>query len=159
MMSPQTSLPLVFLRKCHQRAVCSSALIRFSLLKSSCFFCSGAKVNAQNNNGDTPLHLASFRGHKEACLSLVRQGADHTILNNDGKSSHQEAQLKDINKIFEKKSGMQGKPESVLSVCFNVESPFMSIFVLVHNLQAPIWSLMKSTRPVAQNPATWIPLI
>ena len=39
--------------------------------------------------------------------------------------------------------------DSVLAVV-----PFMIIFVLVHEEQAPIWSAMNSRNPVAQNPAT-----
>ena len=41
----------------------------------------------------------------------------------------------------------------------SVESPFISILTWAQPSHAPIWSLIKSTSPVEQNPATWIPFM
>ena len=45
----------------------------------------GASLDAQNNQGDTALHLAAFKGHLDAAKVLVKLGASRLILNKDGK--------------------------------------------------------------------------
>ena len=42
-----------------------------------------AKVNVQNQSGDTPLHKAVWKKHPEACQVLVSAGADTEIANHD----------------------------------------------------------------------------
>lgn len=42
-----------------------------------------AKVNVQNQSGDTPLHKAVWKKHPEACQLLVSAGADTEIANHD----------------------------------------------------------------------------
>lgn len=44
----------------------------------------GADINAQDNNGDTPLEYAAWIGNNEAVRWLLDRGADSTILDNDG---------------------------------------------------------------------------
>lgn len=41
----------------------------------------GADVNAQTTSGDTPCHLAAYRGHREAVKVLVEAGADLEMTN------------------------------------------------------------------------------
>ncbi len=43
-------------------------------------------MNAKDESGDTPLHLASLYGHEEVAGLLVEAGADPNIKNNIGKS-------------------------------------------------------------------------
>jgi len=44
----------------------------------------GSNINAQNNKGDTPLHMAVQRNKKEVQEWLVRHGADCFVKNNKG---------------------------------------------------------------------------
>ncbi len=45
-----------------------------------------SNINHQNNNGDTSLHIAIRGNNSEIAKMLLDQGADITILNNDGKT-------------------------------------------------------------------------
>ena len=38
----------------------------------------GVNLTAQNNDGDTPLHLASYWGQVEVTRMLIERGADLT---------------------------------------------------------------------------------
>ena len=44
----------------------------------------GADIHAQNNRGETPLHLASRQGHLSVVEFLVRSGADIRAQANNG---------------------------------------------------------------------------
>lgn len=44
----------------------------------------GARINAVDKNGDTPLHSASLRGALRAVHTLLDLGADANALNNEG---------------------------------------------------------------------------
>ena len=44
----------------------------------------GADVNAKNQKGDTPLHLASANGNEEKALALIAAGADVNIRDSEG---------------------------------------------------------------------------
>jgi ankyrin repeat protein len=46
----------------------------------------GADVTAQNNDGETPLHLALQRGQVDVARMLIERGADVTAQNNDGET-------------------------------------------------------------------------
>jgi ankyrin repeat protein len=46
----------------------------------------GADVNIQNNNGDTPLHIAVRRGDKECVKTLLSLGAKVALQNSQGKT-------------------------------------------------------------------------
>lgn len=48
---------------------------------------SGAKVNAKNESGGTPLHLAAFWGHFQIVKYLVKEGAKFDVQNNKGKNA------------------------------------------------------------------------
>jgi ankyrin repeat protein len=41
-------------------------------------------VNAQDHEGNTPLHYAAISGHESMVTLLVEHGADSTIKNRDG---------------------------------------------------------------------------
>ena len=41
----------------------------------------GAEINRQNTQGDTPLHMAAFHDHDEACKVLVDRGANREARN------------------------------------------------------------------------------
>jgi len=45
-----------------------------------------ANVAAVDEDQDTPLHLAVYRGHYDVCIQLMRHGADIHQKNKDGKS-------------------------------------------------------------------------
>ena len=51
----------------------------------------GLSVNAQNNDGRTPLMNAAFNGNATMVQWLINQGADVNIKNNDGKTAIEEA--------------------------------------------------------------------
>jgi ankyrin repeat protein len=44
----------------------------------------GASINAQNSNGQTPLHFSFAFGYKDLGEYLITKGADDSILNKDG---------------------------------------------------------------------------
>ena len=50
-----------------------------------------ADVNAQTIQGDTPCHLAAYRGNTDVVNLLLEEGADVHICNRQGKTSLQEA--------------------------------------------------------------------
>lgn len=52
----------------------------------------GLKLDAQDFNGDTPLHDAAAHGHEEAAKILVEAGTNASIRNRDGKDAVKVAQ-------------------------------------------------------------------
>ena len=54
----------------------------------------GHKINVQNNDGNTPLHLACYTGHSDIVETLMLAGADETITNDEGKTPAQVAESK-----------------------------------------------------------------
>lgn len=54
----------------------------------------GATINAQNNNGLTPLHMAVEYDYYEVVQTLIAAGADKAIRSNDG---------------YEARTGIEGK--------------------------------------------------
>ena len=56
------------------------------------FYFSGGNVNAQNQRGDTPLHLAAYRGFRDIVIILTQSGADPLVKNGQSKTPLQEAQ-------------------------------------------------------------------
>lgn len=55
----------------------------------------GAQINAQNFNGETALNFAVEEGFFEAVVFFIENGADKTILNDEGKNALMIAQRKD----------------------------------------------------------------
>jgi len=53
---------------------------------------SGININAQDDRGATPLHIAAFRGEVEIAEYLLSEGADTTITNIDGLTALQTAE-------------------------------------------------------------------
>ena len=49
------------------------------------FILNGAKINAKNNKGETPLHWAAFSGNAEVVTCLVESGAK-ILFNKDGET-------------------------------------------------------------------------
>ena len=50
-----------------------------------------ANVNAQDADGDTPLHSASLRGHKKMVESFLAHKADPNLRNSRGRTPADEA--------------------------------------------------------------------
>ena len=46
----------------------------------------GADINAKDNNGDTPIHLACEKGRMEVFKKLLASGADTKVIDNNGKN-------------------------------------------------------------------------
>lgn len=53
----------------------------------------GANINAQDDKGRTPLHLATYGGYKDAAEQLMSLGADTTIRNKRGKNALEVARM------------------------------------------------------------------
>ena len=62
-----------------------------SALKTKLLLDLGANVNAQDNEGDTPLHDSLRQLVNSATEVLLRHGADYTIINNQGNTILHEA--------------------------------------------------------------------
>ncbi len=43
-------------------------------------------IDAKNDNGWTPLHLSSLRGHKDVVHLLIKNGAEVNVKNNKGQT-------------------------------------------------------------------------
>lgn len=73
----------------------------------------GADVNNQNNDGNTPLHIACDKNNKEAIFSLLSHGADPLIKNKkDEKPAENNAELKlFINNILSEKKAFKSLKE------------------------------------------------
>ena len=61
----------------------------------------GADVNAKDKDGDTPLHDAAFRGHKEMVELLLANGADVMARDNSGLTPLHEAHRRRHKEIVE----------------------------------------------------------
>ena len=62
----------------------------------------GAPVNCQQVDGSTPLHGASFYGHRIIIELLLEYGADPTVKNKWGNTPVDEASSQDIRDVFSK---------------------------------------------------------
>lgn len=60
-----------------------------------------AEVNAQNEQGNTPLHLAAAGGHAEAVRMLLQAGADKTLRNRAGMTPADMAEGDEVRKLLE----------------------------------------------------------
>ena len=58
-------------------------------------------MNAKDGDGETPLYLAAFYGHKEAAELLIAEGADMNAKNEEGETSLHWAALDDHKEIAE----------------------------------------------------------
>jgi len=73
----------------------------------------GAKINAKNESGGTPLHLAAFWGHKDVIELLIENGAKYDIKNDRGRTALDIAALygyKDCCKYLAEKMGVDMPP-------------------------------------------------
>ena len=60
----------------------------------------GAYVDTQNDNLDTPLHLAAWKGNSEVVTVLLKNGADKNIENADGKTPPQLARTQEMKRLL-----------------------------------------------------------
>ena len=74
----------------------------------------GAKVNAEDKWGWTPLHCAAFKGHKEIAMNLLVEKADVNALDADRESPYDKA-LRGGHKIIIKLLSLQRGTSNVLS--------------------------------------------
>ena len=66
----------------------------------SLLYVRGHKINVQDNDGNTPLHLACLYGHSDIVETLMLAGADGTITNDDGKTPAQVAERGRYNELL-----------------------------------------------------------
>ena len=74
----------------------------------------GAKANAEDKWGWTPLHCAAFKGHKEIAMNLLVEKAEVNALDAEGESPYDKA-LRGGHKIILKLLTCQGGTSNVLS--------------------------------------------
>ena len=60
-----------------------------------------ALLNKQNASGNTALHWASLNGHLDLCKTLLKAGADASILNFSGHDAVYEAEMNDKQEVAE----------------------------------------------------------
>lgn len=60
-------------------------------------------VNAQDTDGNTPLHLAAKNGDVEGCRFLLNNGADVILQNKEGKIPFQVTKNREVKKLFKSK--------------------------------------------------------
>lgn len=60
-----------------------------------------ADINKANQDGDTPLHVASRKGHEEVIMALITAKADIKKVNKAGQTPLQLAKLNHHQKIVE----------------------------------------------------------
>jgi ankyrin repeat protein len=70
----------------------------------------GAKLNAQNDNGKSPLHLAAFWGHYDVIKLLVEAGASLDLKTEKGRTGLDISALYGHQQIAEYLSKKSGKP-------------------------------------------------
>ena len=61
----------------------------------------GAEINAQDSDGNTPLHLAAHRGQKEPIVTLLELGADRGIEDQNGLLPVDYARDEDLRELLE----------------------------------------------------------
>ncbi len=61
----------------------------------------GTDVNAKDQDGWTPLHLAAYKCHIDIVKVLLKKGADLLLKNNSGKTPRDLARTGDIKKLLE----------------------------------------------------------
>ncbi|XP_065838190.1 oxysterol-binding protein-related protein 1-like [Oscarella lobularis] len=67
-----------------------------SILRSRC----SPNIDCTDANGNSPLHNAAYRGHKETVLVLLQNGADTTLKNRAGHTASDLAQSADIKRVL-----------------------------------------------------------
>ena len=76
----------------YTRPVCKGDVSEVSRLVYEC----GDNINAQDNDGQTPLHWACLYGHRDIVETLMLAGADETITDDDRQTPAQLAESMDI---------------------------------------------------------------
>ena len=87
-------------------------------------------LNAQDNEGDTPLHLSLFRGLEEHTELMIERGAKVDIGNNDGLTALQIMRRKKLDLRTQAARG----PETEDTVCLTLTNPESVSFESVDHL-------------------------
>ena len=109
-----------------------------------------AEVNAKDNDGMTPLHLAALYGHRDVAELLLASKADVNVKNNDGETPLELAwEHSDVVELLRRQS-MASKTEDVTRVNLDDEAYTKALAdalvdLIKTTLAAPIEDL-KSTR-------------
>ena len=75
----------------------------------------GVDVNKTTNDGDTPLHYASTRGHFEVVISLIRANADVHIMNHNEELPVDEAGNDEIRQYIHQRHRWQRRRPLILT--------------------------------------------
>ena len=70
----------------HQHGDLHGAAIQCDVFAIWCFLLRGADIDARNDKGWTPLHVATRRGRRHAVQELINRGAEVNVRDNEGRT-------------------------------------------------------------------------
>ena len=89
--SPVTSLIATGIKVA--RGIIYDEYLNLSVFQCRLLLKNGADINAQTTYGDTPVHLAAYRGHYKVVKTLVEAGCDLDIRNSKGRTALDDATM------------------------------------------------------------------
>jgi len=103
-----------------------NAVINGNFDKVKTLLSSGANINIADNNGSTPLYIASKKGHINIVETLLSSGANINLADKEGKTALQIAKEKkktEIIKLLEEAERIKQEEEARKEMVF----PFFSL--------------------------------